>query len=130
LMTDRYDEALELYSGMLTHDPEDTDARIGLAIATARRGDRSQAARIVRDIATHSDIEATNPSSLACAWCQIDERAKALRLLQHAAEIREGGFAEVQVQPLYEPLHRENAFVALLAKHRLRPLAGGVASTP
>ncbi len=128
LMADRHDEAFELYSSMLAHDPDDTDARIGLAIAIARRGDRSHAARIVRDVATHSDVESTNPSSLACAWCQIDENEKALRLLQRAAEIHEGGFAEVQVQPLYEPLHREPAFIALLAKHGLRPLPFGVAS--
>jgi tetratricopeptide (TPR) repeat protein len=127
IMTERHDEAKALYSGMLTNDPDDADARLGLAIATARCGDRAQAARVVRDVAKTSDVEATNPSSLAAAWCQVGENAKAIKLLERSADIHEGGFAEVQVQPLYEPLHADAGFVSLLAKHRLRALPKGVA---
>ena len=109
-------------NAVIEHDPDDASARLALAVLTARDGDKRQARKIVNSVRASGgkgDIEKTNPSSLAAVYAQLGERDEAMKWLALAADSHEGGFAEVQVDPLLAPLRDVEAFHALLATYRL-----------
>jgi tetratricopeptide (TPR) repeat protein len=115
-----FDAARAELNAVIEHDPDESDARLALAILTAREGDKRLAKKIVQAVRAGGDIEATNPSALACVYAQLDELPEAMRWLSLAAKAREGGFAEVQVDPMLAPLLPHEPFHALLAEHGLR----------
>ena len=109
-------------NAVIEHDPDDTSARLALAVLTAREGDKRQARKIVNSVRASGgkgDIEKTNPSSLAAVYAQLGELDQAMKWLTLAADSHEGGFAEVQVDPLLAPLREVEAFHALLATYGL-----------
>ena len=106
-------------NAVIEHDPDDASARLALAIVNVRDGDKRQAKKIVNAVRASSDIEKTNPSALAGACAQIGELEDAMKWLTLAADSHEGGFAEVQVDPLLAPLVRMDVFSALLSKYGL-----------
>ena len=106
---------------MIEHDPDDASARLGLAILTAREGDKRQARKIVNSVRAGSAIEKTNPSALAAMYAQLGESDEAMKWLALAADSHEGGFAEAQVDPLLAPLVAVGAFHQLLARFGLQP---------
>ena len=106
-------------NAVIEHDPDDASARLALAILTAREGDKRQARKIVNSVRASSAIEKTNPSALAAAYAQLSESDEAMKWLTLAAESHEGGFAEVQVDPLLAPLMSVDAFHTLLARYGL-----------
>ncbi len=104
---------------VIEHDPDDSGARLSLAVVTAREGDKRQARKIVNAVRASSDIEKTNPSALAGAYAQLGELEDAMNWLTRAVDAHEGGFAEVQVDPLLLPLVGIEAFHSLLARFGL-----------
>lgn len=106
-------------NAVIEHDPDDAGARLSLAVVTAREGDKRQARKIINAVRAGSDIEKTNPSALAGAYAQLGEPEEAMTWLTRAADAHEGGFAEVQVDPLLLPLAGNDAFHALLARFGL-----------
>jgi tetratricopeptide (TPR) repeat protein len=113
------DAARSELNAVIEHDPDDSGARLSLAVVTAREGDKRQARKIVNAVRAGSDIEKTNPSALAGVYAQLGETEDAMKWLNTAADAHEGGFAEVQVDPLLTPLVGSEAFHALLARFGL-----------
>ena len=118
-MCGAFEAARNELNAVIEHDPEDSGARLALAVVNARDGDKRQAKKIVNAVRASSDIERTNPSALAGAYAQLAEMDEAMKWLTLAADSHEGGFAEVQVDPLLSPLVGNEAFHALLAKYGL-----------
>ena len=109
-----FDAARADLNAVIEHDPDNASARLALAILTAREGDKRQARKIVNSVRAGSAIEKTNSSALAAVYAQIGESAEAMKWLALAADSHEGGFAEVQVNPLLAPLLAVNDFHHLL----------------
>jgi tetratricopeptide (TPR) repeat protein len=107
---------------LLEADPDDPSARLGLAAVHARSGDIASAKSVIESVRVNSSIGATNPSALAAAYCYVGDLEAALDWLNRAASAREGGFAELQVNPDYRPLARDARFINLLSKFNMRPL--------
>ena len=118
-MCGAFEAARNELNAVIEHDPDDSGARLALAIVNARDGDKRQAKKIVNAVRASSDIEKTNPSALAGAYAQLAEVDEAMKWLTLAADSHEGGFAEVQVDPLLAPLVGVDAFRALLSKYGL-----------
>jgi len=118
-MCGAYEAARNELNAVIEHDPEEASARLALAILTARDGDKRQAKKIANAVRSSSDIERTNPSALAGVYAQLGETQESMKWLTLAAESHEGGFAEVQVDPLLAPLVGVEAFHALLARYGL-----------
>ena len=114
-----FEAARNELNAVIEHDPDDSGARLALAIVNARDGDKRQAKKIVNAVRASSDIEKTNPTALAGAYAQLAEVNEAMKWLALAADSHEGGFAEVQVDPLLAPLVGVDAFRALLSKYGL-----------
>ena len=106
-------------NAVIEHDPDDASARLALAVLTAREGDKRQARKIINSVRASSAIEKTNPSALAAVYSQLGELEEAMKWLTLAADSHEGGFAEVQVDPLLLPLLALDEFHRLLAKFGL-----------
>ena len=118
-MCGAFEAARNELNAVIEHDPDDSGARLALAIVNARDGDKRQAKKIVNAVRASSNIEKTNPSALAGAYAQFAEVDEAMKWLTLAADSHEGGFAEVQVDPLLVPLLGVDAFRVLLSKYGL-----------
>ena len=118
-MCGAFEAARNELNAVIEHDPNEAGARLALAVVNARDGDKRQAKKIVNAVHASSDIEKTNPSALAGAYAQLAELKEAMKWLTLAAESHEGGFAEVQVDPLLAPLLGADGFRVLLAKYGL-----------
>jgi hypothetical protein len=95
---------------------------LGLAAVHARSGDTATARQIIDSVSVNSSIGSTNPSALAAAYCYLGDAEHAMQWLARAAEVREGGFAEAQVNPDFLPLANDVRFANLLARFSMRPL--------
>lgn len=118
-MCGAFEAARNELNAVIEHDPDDSGARLALATVNARDGDKRQAKKIVNAVRASSDIEKTNPSALAGAYAQLGDLDEAMTWLTRAAVLHEGGFAEVQVDPLLAPLRGVDTFRVLLAKYGL-----------
>ena len=118
-MCGAFEAARNELNAVIEHDPDDSGARLALANLNARDGDKRQARKIVNAVRASSDVEKTNPSVLAGSYAQLGELEDAMQWLTRAADSREGGFAEVQVDPLLAPLLGVAAFHALLSRYGL-----------
>jgi tetratricopeptide (TPR) repeat protein len=112
-----FDAATNELNAVIEHDPDDAGARLALAIVNARNDDKPEARKIVNAVRTTTAIAQTNPSALAAAYAQLGELDEALLWLTRAADSHEGGFAEVQVDPLLAPMLGVAGFHALLARY-------------
>jgi len=118
-MCSAFEAARNELNAVIEHDPDDSGARLALAIVNARDGDKRQAKKIVNAVRASSAIEKTNPSALAGAYAQLGDLEAAMTWLTLAADSHEGGFAEVQVDPLLAPLRGMDEFRALLSRYGL-----------
>jgi len=118
-MCGAFEAARNELNAVIEHDPDDSGARLALANVTTRDGDKRQARKIINAVRASSEIEKTNPSALAGAYAQLGDEEEAMKWLTRAAEAHEGGFAEVQVDPLLAPLVGIEAFRTLLARFGL-----------
>ena len=118
-MCGAFDAARNELNAVIEHDPDDAGARLALAVVNARDGDKRQAKKIVNAVRASSNVEQTNPSELAGAYAQMGDLGEAMKWLTLAADSHEGGFAEVQVDPLLVPLRGVDRFHVLLAKYGL-----------
>jgi tetratricopeptide (TPR) repeat protein len=125
-MCGAFEAARSELNAVIEHDPDDASARLALAIVNARDGDKRHARKIINAVRAGSEIEKTNPSALAGAYAQMAEPEEAMKWLTLAADSHEGGFAEVQVDPLLAPLLGVAAFAALLSKYGLTPRQAAV----
>jgi tetratricopeptide (TPR) repeat protein len=117
-----FDEARAQLQILLDADPDDASARLGLAAVHARNGDAVSAKQIIHSVQENSNLAKTNPSALAAAHCYAGDFEAALRWLNRSASAREGGFAEVQVNPDFRPIANDPRFANLLAKFQMKPL--------
>ena len=115
-MCGAFEAARNELNAVIEHDPDDSGARLALANLNARDGDKRQARKIVNAVRASSDVEKTNPSVLAGSYAQLGELEEAMQWLTRAADSHEGGFAEVQVDPLLAPLVGVAGFQALLSR--------------
>jgi lipoprotein NlpI len=123
-----FDAARAQLHTLLEADPDDASARLGLATVHARSGDVQAATQIIESVRVNSAIGNTNPSALAAAYCYVDDTDAAMSWLEKSAQAREGGFAEVQVNPDFRPLAQDARFANLLSKFGMRPLQTQTAS--
>lgn len=114
-----FEAARNELNSVIEHDPDDAGARLSLAILTAREGDKRGARKIVNAVRAQGSIEKTNPSALGAAFAQLGDLDDAVHWLTRAADVHEGGFAEVQVDPMLAPLADTAAFHRLLARYAL-----------
>lgn len=105
---------------VVEHDPTDAGARLSLAVLAARHGDLRGARKIVNAVRAQGSIERTNPSALGAAYAQLGDADEAVNWLTQAADAHEGGFAEVQVDPMLQPLASCEAFHSMLTRRGLQ----------
>jgi Tfp pilus assembly protein PilF len=117
-----FDAARAQLQILLDADPDDASARLGLAAVHARAGDSVSARQIIESVQENSNIASTNPSSLAAAYCYLADADAAMTWLNRAASAREGGFAEIQVNPDFRPIANDPRFATLLAQFQMKPL--------
>ena len=118
-MCGAFEAARNELNAVIEHDPDDASARLALAMVTARDGDKRQAKKIINAVRASGEIEKTNPSALAAVYAQLGELEEAMKWLTRAADSHEGGFAEVQVDPLLATLVAVDGFHALLSRYGL-----------
>jgi tetratricopeptide (TPR) repeat protein len=102
-------------------DPDDESAGLFEIVVNHRGKPSDKALETVKRLEQTSQLAQTNPTSYAYAYAQLGDAASAMAMMQRAADSREGGFAESQVNPSLAPLKDNDAFIALLARYKLRP---------
>lgn len=122
VMMGHFADARRELETVIEHDPDDAGARLTLAIVYAREGDLRQARKITGAVRANTQIETTNPSALAGVHAQLGEQDEAIHWLEISATKHEGGFAEVQVDPMLAPLLARESFHRLLDRYAMRPM--------
>jgi tetratricopeptide (TPR) repeat protein len=100
---------------------ENSPAVVGhLGAAYARQGNRAEAERVLRDLEARSAREYVPATALATVYAALDDRGKALDMLERAYDEHDFTIAQIGVAPVFRSLRGEERFQRLLTKLGLR----------
>jgi DNA-binding winged helix-turn-helix (wHTH) protein/TolB-like protein/Flp pilus assembly protein TadD len=96
-----------------------TEATAISAYAYARAGRADEARKILSELEERSSARHVPAYSLATVYFALDDRERALGLLEKAFEQRESLLVFLKVEPRWDPLRSEPRFAALIQKLQL-----------
>jgi len=92
----------------------------GLGYALAMSGKRDEALRLARRLEARSSREFVNPQIIALAYTGLGDKPRALRWLERGYEERPWSMITLAQDPMFDSLHGEPQFDALLKKIGVR----------
>lgn len=90
-----------------------------LGAAYARAGRREDAMRLLDDALTRSRHAYVSPTSIGQIYAALGDRRHAMEWLEKGYEERDHSLVTLKTDPIYNPLRREDRFVALQRKMNL-----------
>jgi serine/threonine-protein kinase len=120
-LTGRYDEAIAALEKACSLAPDATSALAALGQALAHAGRTGEALQTLEDLQRTSQTRWVPAGSFAILHLGLGNREKALEYCEAAVTARERTVTGFNVHPLWEPLHCEPRFQALLHRVNLLP---------
>ena len=115
----RYDEAIVLARQVVESDPKNLKGQSFLGWAYGMAGRKAEAKEILRRLHQESPNENASPFTFATAYMGVGDRDAVFRLLERAVEDRQYAI-RLKIEPVFEPLHADPRFVALLQRAGFR----------
>ncbi|MDT5158023.1 MAG: eukaryotic-like serine/threonine-protein kinase [Acidobacteriota bacterium] len=112
----RTDEAVAEFRQALALDEGSITALAGLGHAYAASGQRGQALQLIGQLNELAKRRYVSPYHLAIIYAGLGERERALDELERAADERYNWLVFLKVEPLFESLHSEPRFNALVRR--------------
>jgi len=114
-----YEQAVADYKNALKADGDDTSTPCYLAYAYAKMGQRQAAQSWLKKMETTKNY--VSPAELAIAYIGLDDREKALELLEKSYAAHDSQLQWLAVEPHYDSLRSDPRFQDLLRRVGLTP---------
>jgi tetratricopeptide (TPR) repeat protein len=112
-------EAIEALKRAGALAPSNSEVTAALAHAYGRSGDRRAAEKLLRDLQSFSRTRRISPVDFAVIHIGLGQTSEALNQLDRAYEDRDGRLVQLKVNPVYDSMHSEARYRALLKRINL-----------